>query len=83
MDHFAFCSYPFIFITCFRNACKRIRPDSHLAYVSSEEKHKILRDLAIASYNQLDNQNPINYHIGLSYNENLGMYTWEGGVPVS
>ncbi|EPB70138.1 lectin C-type domain protein, partial [Ancylostoma ceylanicum] len=63
-----------------RSACKRIRSDSHLVHVSSEEEHEALRDLAIATHKQLDNPNPIHYHIGLSYSEELETYTWEGGA---
>ncbi|RCN37242.1 lectin C-type domain protein [Ancylostoma caninum] len=62
------------------NACNRIRQNSRLAHVSNEEEHEALKDLAVTTYEELENPNPIHYHIGLSYNDELGTYTWEGGV---
>ncbi|EYC40177.1 hypothetical protein Y032_0625g792 [Ancylostoma ceylanicum] len=64
-----------------RHACRRLRgTNAHLVYVNNEDKQQIIEEYGKGKYASFQWLPPVTYHIGLSYNQSLKTYLWEGGA---
>ncbi|EPB79811.1 lectin C-type domain protein [Ancylostoma ceylanicum] len=64
-----------------KHACRRLRgTNAHLVYVNNEDKQQIIEEYGKGKYASFQWLPPVTYHIGLSYNQSLKTYLWEGGA---
>ncbi|KIH43165.1 lectin C-type domain protein [Ancylostoma duodenale] len=65
----------------FRRACRLLRgTHAHLVYVNNKEKQQMIENYGKKKYALFQWSPPIKYHIGLSYNQSMKTYLWEGGA---